>query len=81
MKRVFDPFVTLWGLHGPERVTTDTKWAKTFYLSIQNGLGLLLEKHFLRPFVTQFGSQDSTFSNPFWDFAWAKTSHHALKMN
>ena len=63
-KHVFDPFLTHFlsqngpfsrhfGIfHGPKRVTTGSEWAKNTCLSIQNGLGSLLEK--------------SVFFDPFW---------------
>ena len=76
-KRVFDPFLThSWSqnspisrhfgiLHGPKRVTTGSKWAKTTCLSIPNGPGSLLEKRVFDPFLTHFWSQNGPFSRHF----------------
>ena len=76
-RRVFDPFLThFWSqndpfsrhfgiFHGPKRVTTGSKWAKTTCLSIPNRPGSLLEKHVFHPFLTHFWSQNGPFSMHF----------------
>ena len=76
-KRVFDPFLTdFWSqnspfsrhlgiFHGPQRVTTGSKWAKNTCLSIPNGVGSLLEKCVFDPFLTYFWSQNGPFSRHF----------------
>ena len=73
-KRVFDPFLTYyWSqngpfsrhfgiFHGPNRVTTSSKWAKNTCLSIPNGPGSLLEKRVFDPFLTHYWSQNGPFS-------------------
>ena len=73
-KRFFDPFLTHFlsqndpfsrhfGIfHERKRVTTGSKQAKNTYLSIQNGLGSLLEKCIFDPFLTHFWFQNSPFS-------------------
>ena len=76
-KRVFDPFLTqfwshngpisrhfgIW--HGPKRVTTGSKWAKTTCLSIPNGPASLLEKCVFHPFLTHFWSHNGPISRHF----------------
>ena len=74
---VFDSFLThFWSqdspfsrhfgsLHGPKRVTTGSKWAKTTCLSIPNGPGSLLEKCVFDPFWTHCWSQKGPFSRHF----------------
>ena len=42
--------------HGPKCITTGSKWAKNTCLSIQRGLGSLLEKRVFDPFLTHFWS-------------------------
>ena len=76
-KRVFDPFLThFWSqngsfsrhfriFHGPKPVTTGSKRAKNTCLSIQNGLGSLLEKRVFDPFLTLFWSQNGPFLRHF----------------
>ena len=76
-KRVFDPFFTHFGsqngpfsrhfgiFHGPKRVTTGSKWAKTTCLSIPYGPGSLLEKCGFDPFLTHFWTQNGPFSRHF----------------
>ena len=76
-KHVFDPFLTpFWSqngplssyfgiFHGPKRITTGSKWAKTTCLSIPNGLGSPLEKCGFDPFLTRFWSQNGPFSRHF----------------
>ena len=41
-----------------------SKWAHFTCLGTPNGLGLLLKKHFIDPFLTHFLSQNSPFSRP-----------------
>ena len=67
-KHILDPFLThFWSqnhafsrhfgiFHGPKRVTTGSKWAKTTCLSIINGPRSLLEKCVFDPFLTHFWS-------------------------
>ena len=76
-KRVFDPFFTRFGsqngpfsrhfgiFHGPKRVTTGSKWAKTTCLSIPYGPGSLLGKPLFDPFLKHFWSQNGPFSRHF----------------
>ena len=76
-KRVFDPLLThFWSqndpfsryfgiLHGPKRVTTGSKWAKTTCLSIPNGPVSFLEKHVFAPFLPHFWSRNGPFSSHF----------------
>ena len=63
---VFDPFFTdFWSqngpfsrhfriFHGPNHVTTGSKWAKNTCLSIPIGVGSLLEKRVFESFFTHF---------------------------
>ena len=76
-KHVFDPFLThFWSqngplsrhfgiFHGPKRVATGSKWAKTTCLSIINGPRLFLEKRVFDPFLTHCWSQNGPFSRHF----------------
>ena len=62
----YDPFSRHFGIfHGPKRVTTCSKWAKTTCLSIINGLRSLLEKYVFDPFLTHCWSQNGPFSRHF----------------
>ena len=79
-KHVFDPFLThLWPqaipfsrhfgvFHGPKRITTGSKRAKTICFGIRNGLGPVLEEHILDPFLTHLWSQIGPFSRHFGGF-------------
>ena len=90
-EHVFDPFLTHFcsqngrfsrhfGIfHGPRRVTTGSKWAKTTCLSIQNGPGSILEKHVFDPFLTHFCSQNRPFPRHF-GISWPKKRRRGLKM-
>ena len=51
--------------HGPICITTGSKWAKNTCLSIQNGLGSLLEKRVFDPLLTLFWSQKGPFLRHF----------------
>ena len=60
------PFSRHFGIfHGPKRVATGSKWAKTTCLSIINGAGSFLEKRVFDPFLTHCWSQNGPFSRHF----------------
>ena len=76
-QRIFDPFLTHFcfknspisrhfGMfHGPKHVTTGSKRAKNSCFSIPNGLGSLLKKQVIDPFLTHFWSPNGPFSKHF----------------
>ena len=60
------PFSRHFGIfHGPNRVTTSSKWVKNTCLSIPSGLGSLLENCVFDPFLTHCWSQNNPFSRLF----------------
>ena len=62
--------------HVPKRVTTGSKQAKNARWSIPSGGGSILEKCAFDPF---FVPNRRSFK-AFWDFLWAHTRQHGLKM-
>ena len=50
---------------GLNSIKTGSKWAKTTWLSMPNGVRSLLEKRVFDPFLTHFWSQNHPFSRHF----------------
>ena len=60
------PFSWHFGIfHGPKRITMGSKRAKNTWLNTPNGLGSLLEKCILDPFLTHFWYRNRPFSRHF----------------
>ena len=64
---------------GLNSVKTGSKWAKNTCLSIPNGPGSLLEKHFFDPFVTHFWSQNGPVARHFGIFRGPKCATTGAK--